>query len=169
VEQRGYLLSTDRLVCAFLRTLEYFDSLMFLTTNNVKKIDNAIWSRINFMKEYPPLSPKNRLQLWAFFLGKIKQQVVFNCSSKQIQHLAKKDLNGREVSKYVLIVYSEADMMKIKSVVKTAAILAEQSGKTVDSDLLLKLIDMRNEFKNSVEGAGAADAMKFVFLIYCVF
>lgn len=60
IEQRGNSSSTDRLVCVFLRVLEYFDGLMFLTINLVKKIDHAIWSRIDYVKMFkgylPPAS-----------------------------------------------------------------------------------------------------------------
>jgi hypothetical protein len=43
--------------------------------------------------------------------------------------------------------------------VKSASVLAKENGKRVKYDLLLKLIDMRTEFKKSVEGAAADDAM----------
>jgi hypothetical protein len=50
-------------------------------------------------------------------------------------------------------------LFKIKSIVKTAALLATQNNGTVDSDLLLNLIDLRTDFKRSVEGAAADDTM----------
>jgi len=99
VEQRGQSAFSDRLVCVFLRILEYFDGLMFLTTNIVKKIDNAIWSRLDYMKQYPSLSPKNRQQLFSWFLRKIDSDVGHECFDEEINALAEKDLNGREVNK----------------------------------------------------------------------
>ncbi|KAH8793755.1 hypothetical protein F5882DRAFT_516145 [Hyaloscypha sp. PMI_1271] len=38
----------NALVCVFLRTLEYYQGIMFLTTNRVGQIDDAIASRIHF-------------------------------------------------------------------------------------------------------------------------
>ena len=78
----------DRLVCVFLRILEYFEGLMFLTTNNVRKIDNAIWSRIDYMSQYPPLSLRSRTPAMDFIsAGKIdprgKDMSVFMSSSKR--------------------------------------------------------------------------------------
>jgi hypothetical protein len=70
---------------------------MFLTTNNVKKFDDAMWSRLDFMKQYPPLSENSRLRLWELFLGRIDRSVGFNCAKRQIRDLARKNLNGREV------------------------------------------------------------------------
>jgi hypothetical protein len=98
VEQRGQSAFNDRLVCVFLRILEYFEGLMFLTTNNVRKIDNAIWSRIDYMAQYPPLSPRSRRQLWTSFLGKIDPEVGHECLNEQIEEVSREALNGREVS-----------------------------------------------------------------------
>ena len=38
----------NALVCVFLRTLEYYQGMMFLTANWVRQIDDAIASRIHF-------------------------------------------------------------------------------------------------------------------------
>ncbi|KAN0116791.1 P-loop containing nucleoside triphosphate hydrolase protein [Hyaloscypha variabilis] len=42
----------NALVYVFLRTLEYYQGIMFLTTNQVGQIDNAIASRIHFKLKY---------------------------------------------------------------------------------------------------------------------
>jgi SpoVK/Ycf46/Vps4 family AAA+-type ATPase len=99
VEQRGQSAFNDRLVCVFLRILEYFEGLMFLTTNKVKKIDEAMWSRIDYMKQYPPLSLKQRQQLFSRFLGIIDSDVGHECFDEEINTLAENNLNGREVNK----------------------------------------------------------------------
>ncbi len=54
------------------------------------------------MSLYPPLSPRSRRQLWTFFLGKIDPDVGYKCSDEQIECLARKTLNGREVSDKLL-------------------------------------------------------------------
>jgi hypothetical protein len=43
---------------------------------------------------------------------------------------------------------------QIKTIVKIATPLAKHNKQTVDYDLLLEQVDMRNEFRSSVEGAG---------------
>ena len=43
---------------------------------------------------------------------------------------------------------------QIKNIVKIAAPLAKHNKRTVDYDLLLEQVDMRNDFRSSVEGAG---------------
>jgi hypothetical protein len=76
---------------------------MFLTTNLVKKIDHAIWSRIDWVKKYESLSAKNQALLWKGFLRNIDPQVGQACLDKHIANLAKEGLNGREVSNEQLI------------------------------------------------------------------
>ncbi|KAH6661627.1 hypothetical protein B0J14DRAFT_622151 [Halenospora varia] len=46
----------NALVCVFLRTLEYYQGMMFLTTNRVEQIDDAIASRIHFKLKYDNLN-----------------------------------------------------------------------------------------------------------------
>lgn len=47
----------NALVYVFLRTLEYYQGIMFFTTNRVKEIDAAIASRIHFKIQYANLGP----------------------------------------------------------------------------------------------------------------
>lgn len=42
----------NALVCVFLRTLEYYQGMMFLTTNWVGQLDDPIASRIHFKQKY---------------------------------------------------------------------------------------------------------------------
>jgi AAA+ superfamily predicted ATPase len=88
-------LHRNSLVCMFLRILEYYKGLLFLTTNRVKIIDDAISSRIHVMIKYEELSKTHRHELWKGFLDKIGTMSLL--SNKEIQGLAHKELNGREV------------------------------------------------------------------------
>ena len=54
----------------FLRTLEYYQGMMFLTTNRVGQIDDAIASRIHFKLKYDNLNLEQRTNIWRGFLGK---------------------------------------------------------------------------------------------------
>lgn len=72
---------------------------MFLTTNRAKQIDEAIASRIHLPLRYESLSPAARKGIWESFLKKAvtnKGGALSNC--KDLDMLAKKDLNGRQVS-----------------------------------------------------------------------
>jgi AAA+ superfamily predicted ATPase len=99
-------INRNALVCVFLRTLEYYQGVMFFTTNRVKQIDDAIASRIHFKIKYDNLSFDQRKGVWDYFLGKTatpQGPPVYSRSG--LESLVKKPLNGREVrsSYYVLL------------------------------------------------------------------
>ncbi|GAB08054.1 AAA family ATPase [Gordonia amarae] len=64
VMERGLDLSQNAIVAEFLRTLEYFDGLLFLTTNRVDGVDEAILARCAAVIEYQPPRPKDARQIW---------------------------------------------------------------------------------------------------------
>ena len=80
LEQRSlYDVHRNALVSVFLRELEYYPGIMFLTTNRVQQIDEAIASRIHLPLKYKSLG-------------------LEACYSREdLEFIAKKDLNGRQV------------------------------------------------------------------------
>ncbi|KAL2012489.1 hypothetical protein VTN00DRAFT_14 [Thermoascus crustaceus] len=52
------------LVSVFLRILEYYSGILFLTTNRIGAFDDAFRSRIHLSLYYPPLGKKQTMQLW---------------------------------------------------------------------------------------------------------
>jgi hypothetical protein len=59
----------NELVSVFLRELEYFRGILFLTTNLYSSIDNAFRSRISLHMLFSPLGPGPREAVWRQFLG----------------------------------------------------------------------------------------------------
>lgn len=53
----------------FLRMLDYYEGILFLTTNRVKHIDDAFHSRIHVSLHYPPLKAVSRRQISGSFSG----------------------------------------------------------------------------------------------------
>jgi AAA+ superfamily predicted ATPase len=94
----------NALVCAFLQTLEYYQGIMFFTTNRVERIDGAIASRIHFKIKYDHLEPGQRTKVWEHFLGEARTpQGLPVYSRRAFESLMSKKINGREVksSQYV--------------------------------------------------------------------
>ncbi|KAJ6035827.1 P-loop containing nucleoside triphosphate hydrolase protein [Penicillium herquei] len=54
----------NAIVSVFLRTLEYYSGILFLTTNRVGKIDRAFKSRIHLTLFYPKLRLESSLRIW---------------------------------------------------------------------------------------------------------
>ncbi|KZL82575.1 aaa family protein [Colletotrichum incanum] len=99
-------LERNKVVSIFLRTLEYYEGILFMTTNRVDNIDLAFQSRIHVSLEYPDLTSESRRQIWHNFLqgATLKSEV----SNEDITELAELHLNGRQ----------------IKNILKTAQLLA---------------------------------------------
>ncbi|OCK72941.1 P-loop containing nucleoside triphosphate hydrolase protein [Lepidopterella palustris CBS 459.81] len=69
LEQRSpKSLQHNNLVSVFLRQLEYFQGVMFLTTNRVSSFDEAIQNRIHFALKYNDLNEAAREKVWKLFL-----------------------------------------------------------------------------------------------------
>lgn len=61
------------MVSVFLRQLEYYSGILFLTTNIVGVIDEAFKSRIHIALEYPAMDEESTMKIWRNLLQRIKQ------------------------------------------------------------------------------------------------
>ena len=91
----------------FLRHLEYYEGLLFLTTNRATFIDPAFRSRVDLTLTYSNLDQKTRRQVWVNFIKRLPQDDV-GLEEADIDELSTHKVNGRE----------------IKSAIKTGLILA---------------------------------------------
>ena len=91
----------NALVSIFLRLLEYFQGILFLTTNRVETFDPAFQSRIHVALRYGELTSKAKNSVWRTFLGKVKalggDVEVDEFSTDDYDRLARRNLNGRQV------------------------------------------------------------------------
>ncbi|KAK7407983.1 hypothetical protein QQX98_009854 [Neonectria punicea] len=58
----------------FLRAIEYYQGILFITTNRVGAIDDAFRSRLHLALYYPPLSKKKSLKIWKMNLRRLKER-----------------------------------------------------------------------------------------------
>ena len=122
LEQRSsHDLERNKLVSIFLRILEYYEGILFLTTNRVDNIDAAFQSRIHVSMQYNELSAASRKHVWNNFLTASSKAGKHKFSEKDLSRLANYKMNGRE----------------IKNVLKTAQLLAKKKG----SDLALEHVE----------------------------
>jgi hypothetical protein len=69
LEERSlHELERNKLVSIFLRVLEYYEGIMFLTTNRVQTFDQAFQSRIHISLDYKELDAPSRKRVWQNFL-----------------------------------------------------------------------------------------------------
>jgi hypothetical protein len=89
----------NSLVLVFLRKLEYYQGIMFLTTNRVTDFDEAMQSRIHLTLKYGALGIDTRRGIWKSFLETattVKGKAIY--TPIELDKLVRKELNGREVS-----------------------------------------------------------------------
>ena len=67
----------------FLRVLEYYRGILFLTTNRVGKMDEAFRSRVHITLYYPPLELKSTLDIFNENIRLIKQRKVYPIRIKE--------------------------------------------------------------------------------------
>jgi hypothetical protein len=74
LEQRTlHDLERNSLVSAFLRSLEYFQGILFLTTNRVGTFDDAFLSRIHVVLHYE-FEEAERKKVWKMFFDKLQRE-----------------------------------------------------------------------------------------------
>jgi hypothetical protein len=111
-----YSKSESASTLVFLRVLEYYEGIMFLTTNRIGSFDAAFKSRIHLAIKYPPLTYASRRDLWLAFIFRAAPEADLEWMNMEpLERLASKELNGRQ----------------IKNVVRTAHALAVSRSETM--------------------------------------
>ncbi|KAI8945343.1 P-loop containing nucleoside triphosphate hydrolase protein [Xylaria longipes] len=118
-------LHRNKIVSVFLRLLEYYEGVMFLTTNRVASFDPAFESRIHLTINYPELNFDSRLHIWKTFITPGPSSAV---QQAELERLSRIKLNGRQ----------------IKNVVKTARLLASREQKALALEHLEVVLRVKN-------------------------
>ena len=71
-------LKRNAIVSVFLRVLEYYSGILFLTTNRVGTFDPAFRSRIHMSLFYPKLDLKTTLKIWTMNLDRMRKMWADN-------------------------------------------------------------------------------------------
>ncbi|KAL8785538.1 MAG: hypothetical protein Q9213_003286 [Squamulea squamosa] len=93
-------LARNSLVSVFLRTLEYYDGILILTSNRVGIFDEAFKSRIQVALHYPNLTRPSRKKIWINFIEMLEEDdedVNFDELYLHMDELAACNMNGRQI------------------------------------------------------------------------
>ena len=168
----------------FLRYIEYFKGILFLTTNRVGQIDDAFISRVTVVLQYEHLTDDTRKKIWHGFFDKLRNDM------EKIDHSSNKNIDGSssqqkvEIGKYardyVLYDSEVKDLQwngrEIRNALQTAISLATykalQDRKGVDQmidvevDHFKSVVRMSKKFKvyvNSITRKGESERARARF------
>ncbi|KAJ6473510.1 P-loop containing nucleoside triphosphate hydrolase protein [Mycena vulgaris] len=130
-------LERNAMVAVFLRHVEYYRGILFLTTNRVEAFDEAFLSRIHVALHFAELSEASRGQVWRAF---VRRAGVTGISDVELDLLARRAVNGRQ----------------IKNAVRTAHSLARARKEEVGLAHFEETLDAMDEFTEQFEGMKAA-------------
>ncbi|KAJ5280861.1 hypothetical protein N7478_006233 [Penicillium angulare] len=102
----------NELVSIFLRMLEYYEGILFLTTNRAENIDPAFESRIHLAIAYDELDVISRRQIWVQFLERTDNTDEF--TDAQLEKLSAIEMNGRQIKNLLKIAGLVARSQKSK-------------------------------------------------------
>ncbi|KAK4696280.1 hypothetical protein P7C71_g1599, partial [Lecanoromycetidae sp. Uapishka_2] len=138
LQDRDYQnLERNALVSIFLRTLEYFKGVLFLTTNRVGIFDQAFQSRIHVTLGLPSLDQDRRISVWSIFMQDLASKgVIGEDRYVELMRLVKekwsKDkLNGRQ----------------IRNAVRTSLVVAQKNGVVVGESEFETVLRISREFE----------------------
>ncbi|KAK2486227.1 hypothetical protein H9L39_00154, partial [Fusarium oxysporum f. sp. albedinis] len=125
---RNSLVAVSHIV-VFLRTLEYYAGILFLTTNRVGTFDEAFTSRIHISLYYPPLSQASTLAVVKANLTRIQARF----EKKKERREAELELDELSVNEFILDYFAENkdarwNGRQIRNACQTALALAEFEG-----------------------------------------
>lgn len=141
----------NALVSIFLRLLEYFQGILFLTTNRVETFDDAFQSRIHIALRYGELSQKAKKSVFKMFIERVRilegvETMPF--TEEDYNALARNNLNGRQ----------------IKNTIRTAQALAVNNNEPLSMVHIKRVLDVSNAFDRDLKGGpGFEDAMRGYF------
>ena len=137
------------IVSVFLRMLEYYDGILFLTTNRLSTMDLAVQSRIQIAIRYKPLEVPIRRRIWENFIQHLgdqepqaKEELTGNLDDMAHWHL-----NGREIRNVVNI----AQALALSQERRTGALRFEHvlkvANETIKFGELLDGVEMGNRIR----------------------
>ncbi|POS71770.1 hypothetical protein DHEL01_v209833 [Diaporthe helianthi] len=157
-ERQPQDLTRNHLVAGFLRSLEYFKGIVFLTTNRVGTFDEAFISRIHVSIYYGEFSADQRIKVWDTFFEKLEldresSMRILPATKDYIQspELQALSWNGRE----------------IRNAFQVAVALAEAQGQRDEKGRVLikkehikATVDMSKEFSDYLKRVHKFDMNK---------
>jgi AAA+ superfamily predicted ATPase len=128
----------NNLVAVFLKQLEYFQGILFLTSNRVGVFDPAIRSRIHLALQYEAPDNARRALLWRQKLNELPTELTAFDINDAVDKLAAPAMNGREISNAV-------------NTARTLAAAENDDGGKIRFEDLETVVEVWHDFQRAVE------------------
>ena len=123
----------NAIVSVFLKVLEYYEGILFLTTNRIKTFDIAVQSRVNLGVHFTDMGERQQQRLLTTFLNMIDERQIKN--KEKILEWIREDFrdkfNGRE----------------IRNMLSSAMALARASGRRLELSDIKVIRECKRQFK----------------------
>lgn len=133
----------------FLRVLEYYEGVLFLTTNQVGVFDEAFKSRISMALYYPPLTVEQTVQIWRTQMRRIcKNSPEIQFNNMDLEHYARELYQMQSANEQYRPVWNGR---QIRNAFQTAVSMAEFHAQDknrieVTRSHFAKVAEVSNEF-----------------------
>lgn len=124
-------IARNAMVAIFLRLLEYYEGVLFLTTNRVANFDPAFYSRIMLSFGFNDFGPDDRRKVWNNLLGNSSIEI----DDKGIETLVQTEVNARQ----------------IKNAINGARAVAKSKDSPVLLEHIQLMLDNTKEFMDSTK------------------
>ncbi|KFY16759.1 hypothetical protein V491_05233, partial [Pseudogymnoascus sp. VKM F-3775] len=163
-------LTRNGLVSVFLRAMEYYRGILFMTTNRVGHFDPAFFSRIHVYIGYPPLDAVGRKRIWLQFFSKLERErgdeVAVRAAAKKYilsdDVLRDTEWNGREIRNAfqtaVALAEYEADQKRMVAGTDSTVPLEIE----LRQDHFEKVVEMSDNFKKYLTTVGPEEGSEMV-------
>jgi AAA+ superfamily predicted ATPase len=141
----------NALVSIFLRELEYFDGILFMTTNRPGDLDEAFQSRIHISIGLNALNIEERRKVWAVF---IKEMTLSEKEKRALLDYVTKNFDGDKLNG-----------RQIRNAVRTALALAQLKGEKLGSDHLERVVKIGREFAGYMEDLNKMNAEEYAIAL----
>ncbi|PTB69277.1 hypothetical protein BBK36DRAFT_1186644 [Trichoderma citrinoviride] len=123
------------LVAVFLRVMEYYAGILFLTTNRVGDFDEAFTSRIHVSLYYPELDAGNTLEIFDNNLTMIEGRFA---KKNRVIHIDRSSIRGFATKHYYEHPQARWNGRQIRNACQTALALAEYEAQGNSHEAILK-------------------------------
>lgn len=134
-DNKGGATEHNALVATFLKRLEYFSGIIFLTTNRVRVFDEAMLSRVHLALEYEAPGAEMRRLIWTRNLASIPPSELDFDVDKELDEMLVADFNGREIA----------------NCINTARTLARFQESKLQAEHIWKVLNARKIFRDRID------------------